>query len=100
MPIDASKYSLKLELIRKRRRRVWVVAGSFVPVLYCVYLVGGEDALNVAGYAMIGIFAVTGCLAFGARCPRCRAVFSRGPGLINPWRSQCGTCGLRLYEDP
>ncbi len=87
---------LKLRIIRMRRRRIWYVATLFIPVPLVAYLVGGDFAFNIAGYAMMAIWIAAIVSMSTSRCPRCDEVFSRGPGLINPWRTNCGTCGLNI----
>ena len=86
----------KLRIIRMRRKRIWYATALFLPVPMVAYLIGGEVVLNIAGYSMMAVWAAANLSASRSRCPRCNKVFSRGTGLINPWRSNCGTCGLNI----
>jgi len=86
----------KLNTIRMRRKRVWYVAALVLPVPMVAYLIGGENMMNFAGYSMMFAWLAANGYASTSRCPRCGEVFSRGPGLINPWRTNCGTCGLNI----
>lgn len=85
-----------LARIAQRRRWVWYVFIAFVPVVALAALVGGPDALNTVGFAVLALWAVIVALSGFARCPRCANIFSMGNGIANPWRRTCGNCGLAL----
>jgi hypothetical protein len=87
--------------IKSRRRLVWIVWLSTIPVFGLVGVLGIWRSQTLTVAFMVGWFTLSIFAVFRSnyvRCPRCAKLFNRSRSTFNPWRQSCGNCGLPLTE--
>lgn len=108
MSNDAANIERGLRTIRLRRRIVWLVWLSYLPVMilfWRTFVPTEREGMAAAIVWMVG-YAIAGMLVSLSRCPRCgerfhRGRWSRAPNNPlfahwNPWTRRCMRCGLPL----
>jgi hypothetical protein len=94
-----------LREIRRRRRQVWLIFATYIPVCSLTLWAAPAAVPYVAGLWMCG-FAASAIRAGKVRCPRCGNHYSRRRvGRIlwiwagNAWTQRCLHCHLPLRDD-
>jgi hypothetical protein len=85
-----------LEEIRGRRRVLWVVFWTYVPVMVLLYQLLGSWVFPWVAFAWMALLGVAGIRVTLSRCPRCGEGFHWGVGRHNSWTRKCLHCGLPL----
>jgi hypothetical protein len=85
-----------LEEIRRRRRLLWIVFWTYVPVMVLLFKLLGGWVFPWAAFAWMGLLGVTGIRVSLSRCPRCGERFHWSLAWHNAWARKCLHCGLPL----
>ena len=104
---DRAEFAMELARIQKRRRQVWLVLFSYIPV--CVLADWLLSRLTEDPSRLVGALAVSWLLLYlvvilrasFSRCPRCGEFFHmrhvrRMLYWGDPWARSCLHCGLPL----
>lgn len=86
-----------LELLRARRRRMWMALIYYLPVVLLVFLVFHSDTVAmIVALLWLALYTVAGIVVCLSVCPRCGDLFHFTGLFFNPWTSRCLHCGLSI----
>ena len=87
----------RLAGIRLRRKFLWSVFFSYIPVIWIALKIGGDGLAIGVGIFWLILASVGGVMVSFSLCPRCGNRFHM-KGLSTSWGSQCVHCKLSLKE--
>jgi len=96
--VNPDEEAAALARIRHRRRTLWIVWFSGVPIMALAWgLLDRPALIGSLAVLWVGAFIVSGLRVMASRCPRCgnlyHAPWPMGGGL---WAQRCGNCALKL----
>ncbi len=88
----------RLAAIRTRRRFLWTVFATYIPVIWFALKIGGDNLALVVGILWLVMASAGGILVSFALCPRCGDRFHM-KGISTSWGGRCVHCKLSLSKE-
>lgn len=89
-----------LNVIRSRRRVVWIVLFGYLPVMMLVNILLPKSYIVYFACTYLVLWAFLILRSNFSRCPKCNNMFHAIGLFANPWTRKCLHCSLPLKRDP